>query len=99
MPTVAHSCLPKAVYERRADMILTCPACGTQYAVKDGAIPEGGRKVRCASCGHSWPQMPEEASAEDGETVAAPELAQGDSASPAAEFDTEHGDPEPDRVA
>jgi predicted Zn finger-like uncharacterized protein len=44
-------------------MILTCPACGTQYAVKDGAIPEGGRKVRCASCGHSWHQATE-ASAE-----------------------------------
>ena len=40
-------------------MILTCPSCGTQYAVKDGAIPEGGRKVRCASCGHSWHQEPE----------------------------------------
>ena len=40
-------------------MILTCPACGTQYAVKDGAIPEGGRKVRCASCGHSWHQEPD----------------------------------------
>lgn len=40
-------------------MILTCPSCGTQYAVKDGAIPEGGRKVRCASCGHSWHQDPE----------------------------------------
>ena len=37
-------------------MILTCPACGTQYVVKDGAIPEGGRKVRCASCRHSWHQ-------------------------------------------
>lgn len=35
-------------------MILTCPACDTQYAVKDGAIPPGGRKVRCASCKHSW---------------------------------------------
>ena len=49
-------------------MILTCPACGTQYAVKDGAIPEGGRKVRCASCGHSWHQAAEasaEAEAED----------------------------------
>jgi predicted Zn finger-like uncharacterized protein len=40
-------------------MILTCPSCGTQYAVKDGAIPEGGRKVRCASCGHSWHQDPD----------------------------------------
>lgn len=40
-------------------MILTCPSCGTQYAVKDGAIPEGGRKVRCASCGESWHQDPE----------------------------------------
>ncbi|MBA3835006.1 MAG: zinc-ribbon domain-containing protein [Sphingomonas sp.] len=41
-------------------MILTCPSCGTQYAVKDGAVPDGGRKVRCASCGHSWHQEPDE---------------------------------------
>lgn len=40
-------------------MILTCPSCGTQYVVKDGAIPEGGRQVRCASCKHSWHQDPE----------------------------------------
>ena len=39
-------------------MILTCPSCGTQYAVRDGAIPDGGRKVRCATCGHSWHQDP-----------------------------------------
>ena len=37
-------------------MILTCPSCGTQYVVKDGAIPPGGRQVRCASCKHSWHQ-------------------------------------------
>jgi predicted Zn finger-like uncharacterized protein len=42
-------------------MILTCPSCGTQYAVKDGAIAAGGRKVRCASCGESWHQEPEAA--------------------------------------
>jgi predicted Zn finger-like uncharacterized protein len=41
-------------------MILTCPACGTQYVVKDGAIPPGGRQVRCASCRHSWHQNPED---------------------------------------
>ena len=41
-------------------MILTCPSCGTQYVVKDGAIPPGGRQVRCASCKHSWHQDPDE---------------------------------------
>lgn len=41
-------------------MILTCPSCATQYAVKDGAIPPQGRKVRCASCGNSWHQQPEQ---------------------------------------
>ena len=40
-------------------MILTCPACSTSYVVKDGAIPPGGRKVRCASCKHSWHQDPD----------------------------------------
>jgi predicted Zn finger-like uncharacterized protein len=54
-------------------MILTCPNCGTQYAVKDGAIPLQGRQVRCASCRHSWHQDPEggaAASDEPGEEVA-----------------------------
>jgi len=41
-------------------MILTCPNCGTQYVVKDGAIPPQGRQVRCASCKHSWHQEPDE---------------------------------------
>jgi predicted Zn finger-like uncharacterized protein len=40
-------------------MILTCPACDTKYVVKDGAIPPGGRQVRCASCKHSWHQEPD----------------------------------------
>ena len=46
-------------------MILTCPACGTSYVVKDGAIPPHGRTVRCASCKHSWHQ--------EGEVVASAE--------------------------
>ena len=41
-------------------MILTCPSCGTQYVVKDGAIPPAGRQVRCASCKYSWHQEPDE---------------------------------------
>lgn len=44
-------------------MILTCPACQTKYVVKDGAIPAGGRQVRCASCKHSWHQDAEEGAA------------------------------------
>jgi predicted Zn finger-like uncharacterized protein len=61
-------------------MILTCPACGTQYVVKDGAIPEGGRKVRCASCRHSWHQDPPLLELEnplDSEEIAAAEEAAG----------------------
>lgn len=87
-------------------MILTCPACETQYAVKDGAIPDGGRKVRCASCGHSWHQMPEgqadqtdEAGAHEHaeEPAAVPEPAQepGDPAAVATEWDDDPGEPEP----
>jgi predicted Zn finger-like uncharacterized protein len=41
-------------------MILTCPNCGTQYVVKDGAVPPQGRQVRCAACKHSWHQAAEE---------------------------------------
>ena len=48
-------------------MILTCPNCGTQYVVKDGAIPPQGRQVRCASCKHSWHQEPEPAAAPEPE--------------------------------
>jgi len=67
-------------------MILTCPSCGTQYAVKDGAIPEGGRKVRCASCGHSWHQDPEEQASEAAPDDAVEEAApQADEAAPSTE--------------
>ena len=48
-------------------MILTCPSCGTQYVVKDGAIPPGGRQVRCASCKHSWHEYPEPSAMSGGE--------------------------------
>ena len=45
-------------------MILTCPSCGTQYVVKDGAIPPEGRQVRCAACKYSWHQNPDAEAAE-----------------------------------
>jgi predicted Zn finger-like uncharacterized protein len=46
-------------------MILTCPACATQYRLKDGAIPPEGRQVRCAACKHKWHQ--------DGEAALSPQ--------------------------
>jgi predicted Zn finger-like uncharacterized protein len=35
-------------------MRLVCPKCVAQYEVDDNAIPESGRDVQCASCGHTW---------------------------------------------
>jgi predicted Zn finger-like uncharacterized protein len=78
-------------------MILTCPSCGTQYAVKDGAIPEGGRKVRCASCGHSWHQLPEAPAADEDVGYQAPPVdapEPGDPAAFAAGFREPAGEPE-----
>lgn len=58
-------------------MILTCPECSTKYVVKDGAIPPGGRQVRCAACKASWHQDPE-ADADQAESVEAPAEQPGD---------------------
>ncbi|HVL29307.1 MAG TPA: zinc-ribbon domain-containing protein [Sphingomicrobium sp.] len=56
-------------------MILTCPACETKYVVKDGAIPPGGRQVRCASCKHSWHQDPEASPEQTGDDQSLAEAA------------------------
>ncbi|RME97676.1 MAG: hypothetical protein D6773_15455, partial [Alphaproteobacteria bacterium] len=42
-----------------APFLLECPSCRTRYEVPV-AIPEGGRKVRCAKCEHVWTVMPED---------------------------------------
>ncbi len=57
-------------------MILTCPSCGTQYVVKDGAIPPEGRQVRCAACKHSWHQEPEDTLELQDEVEASPRHAE-----------------------
>lgn len=45
-------------------MRLICPNCGAQYEVDAAAIPDDGREVQCASCGHSWVQFPAPAQAD-----------------------------------
>ena len=56
-------------------MRLVCPNCEAKYEVPEDAIPETGRDVQCANCGHAWYQMrPRAAGAEVApvaETVAA----------------------------
>jgi predicted Zn finger-like uncharacterized protein len=41
-------------------MIVTCPACSTRYLVDPRALSATGRLVRCASCAHTWHQVPPE---------------------------------------
>ncbi|MGH6659349.1 MAG: zinc-ribbon domain-containing protein [Sphingomicrobium sp.] len=81
-------------------MILTCPSCGTQYVVKDGAIPPQGRQVRCASCKHSWHQDPEDgeapAAAVDKEPAAAAEPVAEANLDEAATAPAEDAEPDED---
>jgi predicted Zn finger-like uncharacterized protein len=40
-----------------ASMILQCPACNTQYRLKQNNISDEGRRVKCVKCQHSWVAM------------------------------------------
>lgn len=51
-------------------MRLVCPNCEAKYEVPEDAIPETGRDVQCANCGHAWYQM--RARAVPAEPVVAP---------------------------
>lgn len=42
-------------------MRLICPNCDAQYEVDASLIPDSGRDVQCADCGHVWFQVPENA--------------------------------------
>jgi predicted Zn finger-like uncharacterized protein len=35
-------------------ILLSCPSCTTRYRANPDAIGDNGRRVRCASCGHTW---------------------------------------------
>jgi len=52
-------------------MLLTCPACDTQYKVDDAAISPGGSRVRCFRCSYTWSAKPDGARGESAQTGAA----------------------------
>ena len=39
-------------------MKITCPECSTSFDVPVAMIGPGGKRVRCAHCGHVWLQEP-----------------------------------------
>ena len=51
-------------------MLLTCPACDTQYKVDDGAVAPGGSRVRCFRCSYTWTAKPEKQEAAQAQTEA-----------------------------
>lgn len=71
-------------------MRLVCPNCEAKYEVPEDAIPETGRDVQCANCGHAWFQMRRATGAETATVApvaapAAPEPAPVVEPAPAAE--------------
>lgn len=53
-------------------MRLVCPNCEAKYEVPEDAIPETGRDVQCANCGHAWYQMRPRAAVVEPPPAAAP---------------------------
>ena len=53
-------------------MRLVCPNCEAKYEVPDDAIPDTGRDVQCANCGHAWYQMRQRPTTVAAETAPAP---------------------------
>lgn len=88
-------------------MRLVCPNCDAKYEVPDDAIPDTGRDVQCASCGHAWFQMrPRPAAAAEVAPVAPPVVEpapapEAEVAAPVVEevVEAAAAEPEPEPVA
>ena len=65
--------------------IIECPACSTRYRMNK-PIPEGGRSVKCARCGHQWRLVPENTE-EEAEILAIEEQSQAGEAEQRDPFD------------
>jgi predicted Zn finger-like uncharacterized protein len=82
-------------------MRLVCPNCEAKYEVPEDAIPETGRDVQCANCGHAWYQMRPRAAEAAATAVAPPAPAPAAAPEPVVEVaevpaaPTEAPDPEP----
>lgn len=63
-------------------MIISCPACETQFNVDALKLAPAGRKVRCAKCAHVWKAGPEGQPVEDEATAPAESTMQGEPATP-----------------
>jgi predicted Zn finger-like uncharacterized protein len=67
-------------------MLITCPACGTNFSIPDSALGTSGRKLKCAKCAHKWFQTP---LVEDDDTdfdLAGPSFAKPDFEPPPPDF-------------
>jgi resuscitation-promoting factor RpfA len=80
-------------------MRLVCPNCEAKYEVPDDAIPDSGRDVQCASCGHAWFQMrPRSAAAEAALAPAAAPIVEPEPQAPVIEVDVPPEPAMPDEV-
>lgn len=78
---------------KRGNMLLVCPNCRAKYKVADGAIPPEGRDVQCASCAHTWFEIPLDPPKP--EPAAAPDPAPEPAPAPAPEPKAAEPEPQP----
>ncbi|AZL58992.1 hypothetical protein EI545_09170 [Tabrizicola piscis] len=70
-------------------MRLVCPNCEAKYEVPEDAIPDTGRDVQCANCGHAWFQMRQRSAAAPVDEAPPAAVAETPVAEPVAEVTPE----------